>query len=258
MATKKRCIYDITNVLEGVQLIRKKAKNNIQWMVGGVFEGSASGGEKSCALRKELGELERAEKALEDLITSSSTQLNELTEHRENQQLGYVTYQDIRSIASLQDQTVIAVKIYLKSKNGPIEVYLCPEEGLEDASPVKSTTTPRKYYPHHPLGHTATPSPVMAPPQYTTIKQGPQYTNVKQEPMEAELSRPAPVSLPNTSTTNTTTLLDVEGLLALPPMLQMTEDQLPGPGFTPDSNAPFISFSPHLDNDDYLWGLEDG
>ncbi|XP_041711478.2 transcription factor E2F2 [Coregonus clupeaformis] len=277
LEVQKRRIYDITNVLEGVQLIRKKSKNNIQWMVGGVFEGSASGGEKSCALRKELGELERAEKALEDLITSSSTQLKELTEHRENQQLGYVTYQDIRSIGSLQDQTVIAVKapsetklevpessggpqqIYLKSKNGPIEVYLCPEEGLEDASPVKSTTTPRKDYPHPPLGHTATPSPVMAPPQYTTIKQEPQYTNVKQEPMEAELSRPAPVSLPNTSSTNTTTLLDVEGLLGLPPsLLQMTEDQLPGPGFTPDSNALFVSFSPHLDHDDYLWGLEDG
>ncbi|XP_071183170.1 transcription factor E2F2 isoform X2 [Salvelinus alpinus] len=276
LEVQKRRIYDITNVLEGVQLIRKKSKNNIQWMVGGVFEGSASSGEKSCALRKELGELERAEKALEDLITSSSTQLKELTEHGDNQgQLGYVTYQDIRSITSLQDQTVIAVKapsetklevpessggsqqIYLKSKNGPIEVYLCPEEGLEDASPVKNTTTPRKDSPHHPLGHTATPSLAMAPPQYTTIKQEPQYTDVKQEPMEAELSRPASVSLPNTSTTNTTTLLDVEGLLGLPPsLLQMTEDQLPGPGFTPDPNAPFVSFSPH--HDDYLWGLEDG
>ncbi|XP_070971495.1 transcription factor E2F2-like [Oncorhynchus clarkii lewisi] len=271
LEVQKRRIYDITNVLEGVQLIRKKSKNNIQWLVGGVFEGSASSGEKSRALRRELGELERAEKALDDLITSSSAQIKELTEHRDNQRLGYVTYQDIRSIARLQDQTVIAVKapsetklevpessggsqqIYLKSKNGPIEVYLCPEEGLEDASPVKSTTTPRKEYSHHPLGHTATTSPAMAPPQYTTIKQ-----EVKQESIEAELSRPTPV-VPNSSTSSSTTLLDVEGLLGLPPsMLQMTEDQLSGPGFTPDPNAPFVSFSPALDHDDYLWGLEDG
>ncbi|XP_014069185.1 transcription factor E2F2 [Salmo salar] len=270
LEVQKRRIYDITNVLEGVQLIRKKSKNNIQWLVGGVFEGSASSGEKSRALRRELGELERAEKALDDLITSSSAQIKELTEHRDNQRLGYVTYQDIRSIARLQDQTVIAVKapsetklevpessggsqqIYLKSKNGPIEVYLCPEEGLEDASPVKSTTTPRKEYSHHPLGHTAAISPAMAPPQYTTIKQ-----EFKQEPMEAELSRPTPM-VPNSSTSSSTTLLDVEGLLGLPPsMLQMTEDQLPGPGFTPDPNAPFVSFSPPLDHDDYLWGLED-
>lgn len=30
------------------------------------------------------------------------------------------------------------MQIYLKSKNGAIEVYLCPEEVLEDESPVKS------------------------------------------------------------------------------------------------------------------------
>lgn len=29
---QKRRLYDITNVLEGVHLIKKKSKNNIQWM----------------------------------------------------------------------------------------------------------------------------------------------------------------------------------------------------------------------------------
>lgn len=121
--------------------------------VGDVFEGGASGGEKSCALRKELGDLERVEKSLDELIHSSTAQLKQLTEHEDNQRyplhadacvstthrslvvfwvwlhvqistyyvplfwpltphctLGYVTYQDIRSIGSLKDQTVIAVK----------------------------------------------------------------------------------------------------------------------------------------------------
>uniref|UniRef100_A0A8C6VS47 E2F/DP family winged-helix DNA-binding domain-containing protein n=1 Tax=Naja naja TaxID=35670 RepID=A0A8C6VS47_NAJNA len=32
LEVQKRRIYDITNVLEGIQLIRKKSKNNIQWM----------------------------------------------------------------------------------------------------------------------------------------------------------------------------------------------------------------------------------
>uniref|UniRef100_A0A3B4GN90 E2F transcription factor 2 n=1 Tax=Pundamilia nyererei TaxID=303518 RepID=A0A3B4GN90_9CICH len=229
LEVQKRRIYDITNVLEGVQLIRKKSKNNIQWLVGDVFEGGAGGGEKARALRKELGDLERAERSLDEQIQSSTTQLKQLTEYKEN----------IRSIGSLQDQTVIAVKapaetklevpdtaggslqIYLKSRNGPIEVYLCPDEGLEEASPVKSVVTPKKEFPQ-----------TQDPPAATPI--GPP------------------------TVTSTSSLLDVEGLLGLPPsLLQITEDQLPGTSFTSDPNTPFVSFSPPLDHDDYLWSLED-
>ncbi|XP_061699772.1 transcription factor E2F2 isoform X2 [Syngnathoides biaculeatus] len=252
LEVQKRRIYDITNVLEGVQLIRKKSKNNIQWLVGDVFEGGAAGGEKAGALRKDLRDLERAERSLDELIHSSSAQLKQLTEHKDNLRLGYVTYQDIRSIGSLRDQTVIAVKapsetklevpdmeagslqIYLKSKNGPIEVYLCPEEGLEDASPVKSSVTPEK--------STATPASL---------------SGVKEELVEEC------VSTVTASTSSSSSLLDVERLLGLPPsLLQMTEDQLPGASFPGDPSgggaAPFVSFSPPLDHSDYLWSLEDG
>uniref|UniRef100_A0A673MFC9 Transcription factor E2F2-like n=1 Tax=Sinocyclocheilus rhinocerous TaxID=307959 RepID=A0A673MFC9_9TELE len=262
LEVQKRRIYDITNVLEGVQLIRKKSKNNIQWLVSGVFESSSSNSEKTSALKKELSELDRQEKALDDLIQSSSTRLRELTENKDNQRypfiltLGYVTYQDIRTISSLKDQTVIAVKapsetklevpeasegllqIYLKSKNGPIEVYLCPEECLEDASPVKNAT-PRKDYPQTPSATT----PSVFPP-------------AKPQPVEGLPSKPQP-SMTGTSGSNS--LLDVEGILDLPPsLLQITEDQLPGMAFTSDPSGPFVNFSPRLSHDDYLWGLEDG
>lgn len=51
--------------------------------------------------------------------------------------------------------------------------------------------------------------------------------------------------------------MDVEGILGLPPsLLQITEDQLPGTALTSDPS--FVSFSPPLDHDDYLWGLENG
>ncbi|XP_041668930.1 transcription factor E2F2 isoform X2 [Cheilinus undulatus] len=261
LEVQKRRIYDITNVLEGVQLIRKKSKNNIQWLVGDVFEGGAGGGEKASTLRRELGNLERQERCLDELIHSSSTQLKQLTEYEDNQRLGYVTYQDIRSIASLRDQTVIAVKapadtklevpdtaggslqIYLKSKNGPIEVYLCPEEGLEDASPVKSAVTPKKEFPQP---HCAPAASSMGPPSYS----------VKEEPVETNVSTVAPAS--SSAAASSSSLLDVEGLLGLPPsLLQITEDQLPGTSFTADPNTPFVSFSPPLDHDDYLWSLED-
>eukprot|EP00064_Thunnus_orientalis_P004756 superscaffoldBa00000443_g4768 len=255
LEVQKRRIYDITNVLEGVQLIRKKSKNNIQWLVGDVFEGGAGGGEKARALRKELGDLEKAERSLDELIHSSTTQLKQLTEYKDNQR--YPLH-----AAALRDQTVIAVKapaetklevpdtagqgslqIYLKSKNGPIEVYLCPEEGLEDASPVKSVVTPKKEFPQPLCPPTVAP---MAPPSYS----------IKEEPAESNLSAAAPVT--SSVAASSSSLLDVEGLLGLPPsLLQMTEDQLPGTSFTADPNTPFVSFSPPLDHDDYLWSLED-
>lgn len=37
------------------------------------------------------------------------------------------------------------MQIYLKSKNGAIEVYLCPEEVLEDESPVKGAMKDHSY-----------------------------------------------------------------------------------------------------------------
>lgn len=53
--------------------------------VGDVFEGGAGGGPKACALRKELGDLDRIEKALDELIYSSTAQLKQLTDCEDNQ-----------------------------------------------------------------------------------------------------------------------------------------------------------------------------
>lgn len=50
-----------------------------------MFEGGAGGGEKARALRKELGDLERAERSLDEQIQSSTTQLKQLTEYKESQ-----------------------------------------------------------------------------------------------------------------------------------------------------------------------------
>ncbi|XP_046712313.1 transcription factor E2F2 isoform X1 [Silurus meridionalis] len=260
LEVQKRRIYDITNVLEGVQLIRKKSKNHIQWLVTGVFEGSASASERTNALQRELAELDRKENALDDLIQSSTNQLRELTENKDNQRFGYVTYQDIRSISSLQKQTVIAVKapsetklevpevseqgsmqIYLKSKNGAIEVYLCPDEVLlEDESPVKLGSARKDH--SYGIPHV---TPSITPPSHPS-------TPKPQRSLEA-----TPSKSQSLCSNSTSTLMDVEGILGLPPsLLQITEDQLPCTNITSDPS--FVSFSPPLDHEDYLWGLEDG
>uniref|UniRef100_A0A8B9BKI8 E2F transcription factor 2 n=1 Tax=Anser brachyrhynchus TaxID=132585 RepID=A0A8B9BKI8_9AVES len=196
----------------------------------GIFEDAAVAA-KQQALRGELAELAKAERALEQLLQDCALwgrpALGPAFSYTSSlPTLAYVTYQDLCTISNFQEQTVIAVKappetrlevpdfsednlqLYLKSTNGPIEVYLCPEEIAED-SPTKQ----------HGVPSAATPPPPGGPGS----------------------------------------LLEVgTGLLGSPQhLLQQTEDQLPcAPSYL--DSAPFVTFSPPLEQDDYLWGLEDG
>ncbi|XP_024094956.1 transcription factor E2F2 isoform X2 [Pongo abelii] len=253
---QKRRIYDITNVLEGIQLIRKKAKNNIQGR--GMFEDPTRPG-KQQQLGQELKELMNTEQALDQLIQSCSLSFKHLTEDKANKRLAYVTYQDIRAVGNFKEQTVIAVKappqtrlevpdrtednlqIYLKSTQGPIEVYLCPEEVQELDSPSEE-----------PLPSTSTlcPSPDSAQPSSSTDPS-------IMEPTASSVPAPAPTPQQAPPPPSLVPLEATDSMLELPhPLLQQTEDQFLSP--TLACSSPLISFSPSLDQDDYLWGLEAG
>ncbi|NXB39338.1 E2F2 factor, partial [Eulacestoma nigropectus] len=277
LEVQKRRIYDITNVLEGIQLIRKKSKNHIQWMGIGIFEDTAMMA-KQQVLRGELAELARTERMLDQLMQDCAVQIRQMADNETNQRypsfsytsilstLAYITYQDLRAISSFQEQTVIAVKappetqlevpdfsqenfqLHLKSTNGPIEVYLCPEE-ITDESPTKD----------HPVPSAATspqdrPVPLSLPNSSPSATQPPHIMSQSWRGTGTPLSPPSlPLSIPG----GPSSLLEVEpGLLGSPAhLLQQTEDQLP---CTPShlDLGPFITFSPPLEQDDYLWGLE--
>ncbi|XP_014817298.1 PREDICTED: transcription factor E2F2-like [Calidris pugnax] len=267
LEVQKRRIYDITNVLEGIQLIRKKSKNHIQWMGTGIFEDVAVTA-KQQALRGELAELARMERTLDQVLQDCDLQLRQLAEDEANHRLAYVTYQDLRAISNFQEQTVIAVKappetqmevpdfsednfqLHLKSTNGPIEVYLCPEEITEESPtkdhdvPPTATTTPQDHAIPPSLPHS--PGPAPQPPHAVPQTWG-----------GGTGTSSSPPSLPLTVPGGPSSLLEVEaGLLGSPPhLLQQTEDQLPCTPSHLDSGA-FVTFSPPLDQDDYLWGLE--
>ncbi|CAI5781500.1 transcription factor E2F2 [Podarcis lilfordi] len=233
---QKRRIYDITNVLEGIQLIRKKSKNNIQWMGTGIFEDS-SVATKQQVLRQELTELSKTERMLDKLIHECTLQLKHLTDEETNQRYPLEGQEDIRAISNFNEQTVIVVRappetrlevpdvceenvqLHLKSNNGPIEVYLCPEEILEE-SPAKEGSFPA--------------------------------------PAPQESSNPPTVKVETVKTELPSCLMEGEdGFLELPHhLLQQTEDQLPSASY--GDAGPFVTFSPPLDQEDYLWGLEEG
>ncbi|KAM5247345.1 transcription factor E2F2 isoform 2-T2 [Ctenodactylus gundi] len=255
---QKRRIYDITNVLEGIQLIRKKSKNHIQWVGRGMFEDPTQPMKRQ-QLGQELTELMSTEQVLDQLIQSCTLSFKHLTEDSANKQyplLAYVTYQDIRAVGNFKEQTVIAVKappqtrlqvpdkaeenlqIHLKSSHGPIEVYLCPEDVQEPDHPAEE-----------PVPSTLSPSPGCPEPCGST---DPGLA----EPVDFSVPARTPPSLPPPAP-SLVPLEATDSMLELPqPLLQQTEDQFLSP--TSACSSPLISLSPPLYQDDYLWGLDGG
>ncbi|XP_055013275.1 transcription factor E2F3 [Boleophthalmus pectinirostris] len=133
VGTSKRRIYDITNVLEGISLIKKPSKNLVMW-VGWPME-----------LKDDvLSSLVSEEKRLDDLIRNAKKQIEEMYENLLNNRLAYVTYEDIQSLPIFEDQAVFVVRgppetklevahpkeafqIHINSETGPVEVLVCTD-----------------------------------------------------------------------------------------------------------------------------------
>ncbi|XP_072223201.1 transcription factor E2F1 [Leuresthes tenuis] len=154
LEVQKRRIYDITNVLEGIQLISKKSKNNIQWL-GNRIDATLVSRHKE--LQREVCDLTEAEEQLDELISKCNLQLRLLTEDPQNQKLGYVRCQDLRQSFDSPDQLVMVIRappetqmqvsepsesyqVSLKSTQGPIDVFLCPEDSSGVCSPVTGSS----------------------------------------------------------------------------------------------------------------------
>lgn len=163
LSVAKRRIYDITNVLEGIGLLQKTSKNVTRWIDcptdsplaapnqtninnnNNTINGTSNTTDQkqnSSNLSSSLPDAEMM--ALLKTYQTLEEGVNDL-EAKIRQQLSvegaYVTYNDIKSF--FNDQIVIAVKappetrlevneslqIWMKSENGEIEVYLCPQYG---------------------------------------------------------------------------------------------------------------------------------
>ena len=104
LAVQKRRIYDITNVLEGIGILEKKSKNNIQWKCGNSLLTS----ERSNDLKLENERLEQKENELNMLIDEIRNELH--GEISRNDKLAYVTHSDLLNVDLFQDQIIIVIK----------------------------------------------------------------------------------------------------------------------------------------------------
>uniref|UniRef100_A0A3B1ISD5 E2F transcription factor 3 n=1 Tax=Astyanax mexicanus TaxID=7994 RepID=A0A3B1ISD5_ASTMX len=235
---QKRRLYDITNVLEGVHLIKKKSKNNIQW--GSTLPSDA--GQLTMpplqTLSREMIALRDEERRLDELIQACSNNVQQMTEETHNQ-YAYVTYQDIRRIKSLQDQTVIAVKapsetklevpdpkeslqVHLSSSKGPIDVFLCtdpsgPGSALDNGVDVNGNDT-----------------------AFLRVSKG-ANSDVMDSAQVTSTCTSAPVNGNSAQTGNMSPLSS-----SLSSILQQ-----------PMEMVPFVSLSPALLSEDYMLGLDD-
>lgn len=174
LGVQKRRIYDITNVLEGIGLIEKKGKNNVQWR-GREQAGGAGGqqlqGEVDRA-RQELRQLQDVERGLDEYISKMRSVLRGLGEEPFCQQRLYVEQEDVLRLDSYTSSTVLAVRapfgtilevldplerleshhainpkrhfrVNLKSNMGPIDVYMVNNaKGQPDALTAAAAEPP--------------------------------------------------------------------------------------------------------------------
>lgn len=141
LQTRRRRVYDITNVLEGINLVKKDSTNRFKWI--GTCHISSFLWKTQQNFERELENLKLVEDTLDTLIKSCAQQLFDMTDDVENAELAYVTHRDVSRLRAFQDQTVIVVKapeetklevpapteesiqVHLKGEKGPIMVLTC-------------------------------------------------------------------------------------------------------------------------------------
>lgn len=148
LRTRRRRVYDITNILEGIDLIRKESANRVKWT--GKCRISSFLRKNQQKFQRELQNLKLVEDALDGLIKNCAQQLFDMTDDAENAASAYVTHEDVCRLRAFQEQTVVVVKapeetkleipapkedsiqVHLKAGKGPIVVMAC-EVGSGDA-----------------------------------------------------------------------------------------------------------------------------
>uniref|UniRef100_M3YH57 E2F transcription factor 5 n=1 Tax=Mustela putorius furo TaxID=9669 RepID=M3YH57_MUSPF len=152
---QKRRIYDITNVLEGIDLIEKKSKNSIQWKGVGAGCNTKEVIDRLRYLKAEIEDLELKERELDQQKLWLQQSIKNVMDDSINNRypfntFSYVTHEDICNCFNAGD-TLLAIQapsgtqlevpipemgqngqkkyqINLKSHSGPIHVLLINKE----------------------------------------------------------------------------------------------------------------------------------
>lgn len=161
LQTCRRRVYDVTNVLAGICLIKKQSANTIKWISRSPV--SSFLGRSHQKFQRELDNLKTVEETLDGLIKTCAQQLFDMTDDTQNTGSAYVTHDDISRIRVFQEQTVIVVKapeetklevptpkedsiqVHLKGGRGPIRVVTCEMSRPGDAATSDPSEPSRRF-----------------------------------------------------------------------------------------------------------------
>ncbi|NWH72179.1 E2F5 factor, partial [Piaya cayana] len=147
---QKRRIYDITNVLEGIDLIEKKSKNSIQWKGVGAGCNTKEVIDRLRYLEAEIEDLELKEKELDQQKLWLQQSIKNVMDDSTNHQYPFKKYEHL-TLSIESGDTLLAIQapcgtqlevpipemgqngqkkyqINLKSSSGPIHVLLINKE----------------------------------------------------------------------------------------------------------------------------------
>ncbi|XP_025931584.1 transcription factor E2F5 isoform X1 [Apteryx mantelli] len=221
---QKRRIYDITNVLEGIDLIEKKSKNSIQWKGVGAGCNTKEVIDRLRYLEAEIEDLELKEKELDQQKLWLQQSIKNVMDDSTNHQFSYVTHEDICNC--FNGDTLLAIQapcgtqlevpipemgqngqkkyqINLKSSSGPIHVLLINKESSSSKPMVFPVPPPDDLAqpPSQPANPVTPPKPATAtqnPPEQHGLNQG------QHLPQTSAADTPSDSSLQQNSATSAT------------------------------------------------------
>jgi len=115
LGVKKRRIYDITNVLQGIEYLQKSGKNEIIWTK--TISNKSKSKKKSLIPKKNNNkqklnkeELEKEKKELDDDIEKFKAEFNSIAKKVEFEEYGYITLDDIKKLSINEKVDLVVIK----------------------------------------------------------------------------------------------------------------------------------------------------
>ena len=112
LGVKKRRIYDITNVLQGIGYIEKKGKNEIIWVKNKIFNKKEINKNNVSNIYKKIDENNK-------LLNKEKDELNSIVQKFDLEKYGYIQFLDLKNLSQKENLDLIIIKA---TKGAKVEI----------------------------------------------------------------------------------------------------------------------------------------